>query len=133
MAEKTIEQLTKELEKAKAEAKAANAEADEAKAQAAELEKILSEKESQQGESAASSDYFNEKVKYTPPIVPGVLENDLIVIHKGVPYQLPRGKEAEIPRKVLNTIRRSDNQKLKAVKYAREQKEIYLKAEKALS
>ncbi len=132
MAEKTIEQLKAELEKAKADAKDAKSETEAAKAEAEAAKAALSEKEPENAINGNAVDY-NRKVKYTPPIVPGILEDDLIVIHKGFPYQLPRGVKAEIPLKVYNVIIRSDAQRLQASKYASEQREIYMKAEKALS
>lgn len=135
MATKTAEQLEAELKELKEKAKTlekANSELASAKdeeinalkAHLAELEK---------GANENSSATTGQKVKFTPPIVPGVLEDDLIVILKGVPYQLPRGVEAEIPLPVFKAIERSNRIQREGVEYAREQQDLYMKAEKMLS
>lgn len=135
MSTKTAEQLEAELKELKEKAKAlekANSELASAKdeeinalkAHLAELEK---------GANESSPAPTGKKVKYTPPLVPGFLEDDLIVILKGVPYQMKRGCEVEIPESVYKIIKRADEMKLQGVKYAREQQELYMKAEKMLS
>ena len=135
MATKTAEQLEAELKEFKEKAKAlekANSELASAKdeeinalkAHLAELEKTTNE---------SSPAPTGKKVKYTPPLVPGFLEDDLIVILKGVPYQMKRGCEVEIPESVYKIIKRADEMKLQGVRYAREQQDLYMKAEKMLS
>ena len=133
MAEKTKDQLLADIEKLKQEAEAAKQEAEAAKAEAASLNEKLNEINEPTVANAAPYVDYNEKIKYTPPLVPGILEEDLIVIHKGVSYQMKRGMECEIPLKVYNTVKRSDKIKLRAKKYADEQRERYLAAQKELS
>lgn len=130
MAEKTIEQLKEELRKTKEEAEASKAEAEALKSK---LDGLSTPVQSAKTAEDDLNEALNKKVKYTPPLVPGVLEDDLVIIHKGVPYQMARGKECEIPQKVLNVINRANENKLKAKKYAEEQRERYIKAEKMLS
>ena len=48
------------------------------------------------------------RVKYTAPFVPGVMEDDVYVNVNGESYLIQRGKEVEIPEYVLEVLRNSE-------------------------
>jgi len=146
--EATVEELMKQLAEERAAKEAAEKKAAEAEKAKADAEAALAEKEEKEtgifintgtasddaaAKAAAKKAYYNELVPVMLFKDNDKYKDDVFVAHNGRTYQIKRGVQVMVPRKVALILERSKEQDMQTANLI-QQKEAELKAkEKALN
>jgi len=143
--EATVEELMKQLAEERAAKEAAEKKAAEAEKAKADAEAALAEKETgifintgtasddAAAKAAAKKAYYNELVPVMLFKDNDKYKDDVFVAHNGRTYQIKRGVQVMVPRKVALILERSKEQDMQTANLI-QQKEAELKAkEKALN
>ncbi len=91
----------------------------------AKVESNVLKKVEKTEEQKKQEEWLNELVPFKAFKDNDKYKDDIIVGHNGTTYQIKRGHEVMIPRKVLLIIQRSENQRRVAAEYMEEQQESF--------